>query len=83
MYVGVTSNLRHRLWQHKTKYYPGSFSARYELSEIIYYKSFDKIKDAVVYEKYLKGKSRRFKETLIHQHNPLWKDLSKEVDEIV
>jgi putative endonuclease len=81
LYVGVTSMLRYRLWQHKTKYYPKSFSARYELSILVFYESFNSIKDATNYERYLKGKSRLFKETVINGFNPNWVDLSEEVDE--
>lgn len=83
LYVGVTSDLRHRLWQHKTKFYPRSFSARYELTCLIYYKVFDFIKDAKEFEYYLKGKSRAYKNGLIAKDNPELNDLSDEIDKLV
>ena len=82
LYVVITSNIRHRLWQHQTMYYPTSFSSKYNTSKLIYYKSFDDIRDAIDYEKFIKGKSRQFKEKLISEENPQWRDLSDEIEEM-
>lgn len=81
LYIGVTSDLRHRLWQHKTKFYPKSFSAKYNVNRVVFYKYFNEIMDAIRYEKYLKGKSRGYKETLIVEMNPSWNDLTALVNE--
>ncbi len=82
LYVGVTSDLRYRLWQHKTKFYPNSFSARYELNRLLYFKFFERIDEANKYERYLKGKSRAYKEKLIAEINPGWNDLSELANDV-
>jgi putative endonuclease len=76
LYVGVTNDLRTRLWEHFTKQNPRSFSAKYNLSKLVYFKTFDSIDDAIDFEKYIKGKSRKWKEELITKMNPEWRDLS-------
>ncbi len=80
LYTGVTSDLRVRLWEHKSKYYPKSFSARYNLNKLVYFEFYDSIEEAIAMEKYVKGKSRAFKEGLIEKENPEWKDLGIEVE---
>ncbi len=79
LYVGVTNNISARLWEHKTMQNPKCFSARYKLFELIYYEDFDSITDAIKREKYIKGKTRNWKEARIKTMNPNWKDLSDEV----
>lgn len=81
LYTGVTSDLRGRLWQHKTKYYPNSFSARYNLDKLIYFEAYSTIEDAIDMEKVIKGKSRAKKEKMISDQNPEWKDLGVEVED--
>ena len=51
LYVGVTSDLELRIKQHKNKYYPNSFSARYNLDKLVYFESFQMIEDAIAREK--------------------------------
>jgi putative endonuclease len=75
LYVGVTSNLFNRTVQHREKFFPKSFSARYNLSKLVYYEVFDSIIDAIAREKQLKAGPRRKKEQLINRFNPEWKDL--------
>ena len=81
LYTGVTSDLRSRLWEHKTKYYPKSFSARYNLNKLVYFDVYGAIEDAIAMEKYIKGKSRGYKENLIEESNLNWNDLGLEVEE--
>ena len=81
LYTGVTSDLRGRLWQHKTKYYPKSFSARYNLDKLVYFEAYSTIQDAIDMEKVMKGKSRAKKEKMISDQNPGWKDLGIEVED--
>jgi putative endonuclease len=81
LYTGVTSDLRARLWDHKTKFYPKSFSARYNLNKLVYFEAFGAIEDAIAVEKYIKGKSRAYKEQLIEKANPNWEDLGIAVEE--
>ena len=75
LYVGVTSNLINRIQQHKTKHYPNSFSAKYNVTELIYYETFNSITSAISREKEIKHWSRKKKELLIATTNPNWLDL--------
>ena len=61
LYIGVTSDLAKRIWQHKNKVVDG-FSKRYNLNKLVYYENCETIEAAIVREKYLKGKTRQFKE---------------------
>ncbi|MEO5911204.1 MAG: GIY-YIG nuclease family protein [Pelobium sp.] len=79
LYIGVTSNLMGRLYEHQNNVYPKSFTARYSLYYLIYYENFFSINEAILREKELKGWSRKKKETLIYSLNPTWEDLSEEV----
>lgn len=79
LYTGVTSNLPSRVYQHKNKIYPGSFSARYNCVKLVYYKWFDTIMEAIAEEKGIKGGSRKKKEELINSVNPGWKDMYEQV----
>jgi putative endonuclease len=76
LYVGVTNNLSTRLYEHRTKQNPKSFTARYNICKLVYYEGFDVITTAIAREKYMKGKSRRWKEDLIKTMNPSMEDLS-------
>lgn len=76
LYVGVTSNLERRIQQHKTKYYPKSFSARYNCNKLVYYEAFQHIGDAIAREKQLKAGNRARKVALIERMNPNWTDLA-------
>ena len=75
LYVGVTSNIIVRVKQHKEKYNTKSFSARYNLNKLVYYKAFQEIGDAIAKEKQLKAGSRAKKIELIESINPNWDDL--------
>ena len=79
LYVGVTSNLPSRVYQHKTKMYPNSFTAKYNCVKLVYYNWFDTIMAAIAEEKRIKGGSRKKKEALINSMNPEWKDLYEQV----
>ncbi len=75
LYVGVTTNLVRRIYQHKTKYYKG-FTARYNCDRLVYFEEFTDIKKAMTREKQLKSGNRQRKENLINSMNPEWNDLS-------
>ena len=79
LYVGVTSNLPSRVYQHKTNMYPKSFTAKYNCKKLVYYNWFDTIMEAIVEEKRIKGGSRKKKEILINNMNPEWNDLYEQV----
>ena len=75
LYTGVASKLRERIYQHKTDYYPHSFTARYKVHKLVYYEGFDSIVEAIAREKQIKAGSRKKKIDLINKMNPEWKDL--------
>ena len=75
VYVGVTSDLCNRVWKHRTKFYPDSFSAKYNCVMLVYYQSYQRIEDAIDEEKRLKAGSRKQKDNLILSINPEWVDL--------
>ena len=75
LYTGVTNDILARVRQHKERYYPGSFTSRYQVHKLVYYEVFDSIIAAIAREKQIKGGSRAKKLQLIHSANPDWKDL--------
>ncbi len=75
LYVGVTSNLAKRIWEHRTKVYPESYTAKYNCIQLVYYNQFNTITDAIAEEKRIKGGSRQAKGTLISDMNYNWDDL--------
>ena len=79
LYVGVTSNLPSRVYEHKHKINANSFSAKYNCVNLVYYKWFETIKEAIAEEKRIKGGSRKKKEEMINSMNPEWKDLYEEI----
>jgi len=74
LYVGVTSNLIKRVWEHKNKVVPG-FTAKYNVDKLVYYETSESIMSAIEREKQIKGGSRKKKMELINSNNPQWKDL--------
>ncbi|TDW51536.1 putative endonuclease [Flavobacterium sp. 270] len=83
VYAGVTSNLPKRILEHKNKKYQNSFSARYDVSILVYYEQFQMIGDAIAREKQIKAGSRETKNNLIRSINPTWKDLFEEIEDIM
>ena len=81
IYTGVTSNLRNRIYEHKTGRYPNSFTSRYKCYKLVYYESFPYIEEAIVREKQIKSGSRKKKEELIRKINPEWRDLFEEIED--
>jgi putative endonuclease len=79
-YVGVTTAIRIRVWEHKTKQNPASFTARYNVDKLVYFEGFDTVLDAIHREKYIKGKSRAWKIELIKSVNPDFKELTPPAD---
>jgi putative endonuclease len=75
LYIGVTSNLEKRAFEHRLKVFPTSFTCRYNCVVLVYYAHFTTIEEAILEEKRLKGSSRKYKETLIDGMNPGWEDL--------
>jgi putative endonuclease len=79
LYIGVTSNLGNRLYEHRTGKYKTSFTYKYNVKELVYYEEFLTIDDAIYREKQLKAGSRQKKLDLINGFNHEWKDLSNSV----
>ncbi|WP_281387999.1 GIY-YIG nuclease family protein [Atribacter laminatus] len=74
LYVGITSNLIKRVWEHKNKVVDG-FTKRYNLNKLVYYEIYDDIETAINREKQIKSWPRKKKIELIHSLNPHWDDL--------
>ena len=74
LYIGVTSDLHGRVWEHKTGVHEG-FSKKYKTHFLVYQEFFDDIESAIAREKQLKGWSRAKKIALIEKINPGWEDL--------
>lgn len=79
LYVGVTADVYSRVVDHKEGRNPKSFTARYNLTKLVYYESFRSIEEAIDREKQIKGGSRADKEKLIDSINPERKDLFEEI----
>ncbi|MEZ2338754.1 GIY-YIG nuclease family protein [Mucilaginibacter sp. RCC_168] len=75
LYTGVTSDLVSRIWEHKNKVYPESFTAKYNCEKLVYYFFYHHIEEAIAAEKVIKGSSRKSKIALIESINKPWADL--------
>jgi putative endonuclease len=75
LYIGATSDLVSRVIQHKQKLFPNSFTAKYNCSKLVYFKSFHSIEEALAEEKRLKGGNRARKIALVNSINEPWYDL--------
>ena len=76
LYIGVTSNLEQRIWQHKNKEYEG-FTAAYNCNRLVWFEQYSNVGAAIAREKELKGWRRARKIELIEETNPSWSDLSE------
>ena len=74
IYIGVTSNLLKRVWEHKNKMVEG-FTSQYHLQKLVYHEFFDTMLQAIAREKQLKSWSRKKKDLLINTFNSQWTDL--------
>lgn len=80
LYTGVTNDIRRRISEHKNKFQPNSFTAKYNINQLVWYDSTSNINDAIAYEKKIKGWLRSKKIELIESVNPNWNDLSMFLD---
>ena len=78
LYVGVTSNLVKRVYEHKHPAEDG-FTKRYRVDKLGYYEAHGTTYEAIAREKQLKAGSREKKIALIEAANPYWKDLYHEI----
>jgi len=74
LYIGVTSNLVKRIWEHQTNVVDG-FTKKYSVHTLVWYESHETMNSAIKREKALKKWRRKWKIGLIESLNPEWKDL--------
>jgi len=77
LYTGVTNNLERRVYEHKQKMVPG-FTAKYNITKLVYYEETFDINAAITREKQIKGWLRIKKIRLIEEQNPDWQDLAQD-----
>jgi putative endonuclease len=77
LYVGITGDLRRRVWQHKNKLIPG-FTSRYNLTHLVYFERFVYPDAAILREKEIKSWRRSKKLQLIEPTNPRWEVLAQD-----
>ncbi len=75
LYIGVTSDLMARLWQHRNGALPG-FTSRYKVHRLVHFEMFGDMVNAITREKQLKRWHRQWKINLINEANPEWRDLA-------
>jgi putative endonuclease len=75
LYIGMTSTIEHRVFQHKTHIFPG-FTSKYNVTILVYFERHDDVMTAIGREKELKACRREEKINLIESENPKWRDLS-------
>jgi putative endonuclease len=78
MYVGATSDLAKRVWQHRHSPHP-HFTRRYNITALVYFELVEIARTAVARERQIKGWSRARKLALVDASNPEWRDLMPDV----
>ncbi len=79
LYIGVTNDLRRRLYEHQNHLADG-FTSKYNVHKLVYFEHTEDVRSAISREKQLKGWRRDKKDALISRTNPDWNDLSKTWD---
>jgi putative endonuclease len=74
MYIGVTSNLEKRIFEHKSGAMDG-FAKRYHVTKLVYFEHTDNIEAAIIREKQIKSWRRQKKDALVESVNPEWKEI--------
>ena len=80
LYVGVTSDLVLRIWQHKNDVVEG-FTEKYGVHRLVYFEQHDSMQAAILREKQLKKWNRAWKLELIEKDNPEWLDLWDQINQ--
>ena len=78
LYIGVTSNLQKRVWEHRNSLVEG-FTKRYGIHRLVYYELHNDMVSAITREKQMKKWNRAWKLELIERKNPGWVDLWEEI----
>ena len=79
LYIGITNNLKRRIYQHKNKVHKTTFSARYNLDKLVFYEIVETKEEALLKEARMKKWNREWKTNLINELNPDWLDLYNEI----
>jgi putative endonuclease len=79
LYTGVTSDLKTRVYEHKTRKHKDSFTSRYNIDKLVYFEILSDMNTAISREKQIKSGSRKKKLDLINEFNPDWHDLFGEL----
>jgi putative endonuclease len=79
LYIGITSTFEKRLIEHRTKAFPRSFTAQYNVTKLVHYEEYTDVVQAITREKQLKGWRRSKKIALIELQNRDWHDLAPHV----
>ena len=74
LYIGMTSNLIKRAWEHKNNLVDG-FTKKYKVHRLVYFEQTENVQSALIREKQLKKWRRKWKIELIEKNNPNWNDL--------
>jgi putative endonuclease len=74
LYVGVTSNIQKRIWEHKNDVVEG-FTKKYAVHDLVWYEIHENMESAIIREKNIKAWKRLWKLDLIAKANPSWRDL--------
>jgi putative endonuclease len=77
MYIGMTNNLRRRLYEHKNKLVDG-FTEKYNVNKLVYFEQTSDVNSAIVREKEIKKWRREKKDSLVKTLNSEWRDLSND-----
>lgn len=76
LYIGLTNDIKKRIYQHKNKLING-FTKKYNIDRLLYFETFSDVYSAIAREKVIKGWVRKKKIELINGANPQWSDLSQ------
>lgn len=79
IYIGVTNNLIRRVYEHKHHLDKGSYTARYNIDQLVYFEETSDVEAAISREKQLKGWNRARKNRLVEPKNPEWKDIYTQI----
>ncbi len=78
LYIGVTSNLKKIIWEHKEKMVEG-FTKKYNVNKLVHFEQTENVHSALQREKQLKKWNREWKINLIEEENPEWEDLYNKI----
>lgn len=74
LYTGVTNDLLRRIYEHRNHLIKDSFTARYNLTKLVYFEASENARTAIEREKQIKSWNRKRKNALVESQNPTWED---------